>query len=172
MESAILEIVNYEQAHQPWFEKLNRDWIEKYFWMEPIDEQVLQHPESHILNHGGVILMAHFQHQVAGTVALKYVETGVYEFTKMAVAEKHQGKKIGETLAHVAIQTAKERGAKKIILYSNTKLHKAIALYRKLGFVEVALDGPYKRSDIKMELNMEREPHKTFSMKRGVLGLL
>ncbi len=172
MESTILEIVNYEPAHQPWFEKLNRDWIEKYFWMELIDEQVLQHPESHILNHGGTVLMALFQNQVAGTVALKYVEAGVFEFTKMAVAEQYQGKKIGETLALVAIQTAKEKGAKKIILYSNTKLHKAIALYRKLGFVEVALDGPYQRSDIKMELNMDREPRKTFSMNRGVLGLL
>jgi hypothetical protein len=27
-------------------------------------------------------------------------------------------------------------------------------LYRKLGFVEVALDCPYKRSDIKMELTL------------------
>jgi GNAT superfamily N-acetyltransferase len=172
MENAVLEIVNYEPAHQPWFEKLNRDWIEKYFWMEPIDEQVLQHPETHILNNGGAILMARFQREVAGTVAIKNVEPGVYEFTKMAVAEPHQGKKIGETLAHVAIQTAKERGAIKIILYSNTKLHKAIALYRKLGFVEVALDGPYKRSDIKMELNLLRTPRKTHFLKRGVLGLL
>lgn len=152
MEKAHLEIVHYESAHQSAFEKLNRNWIEKYFWMEAIDEQVLQHPETHILKNGGAILMALFQHEVAGTVALKYVTPGVFEFTKMAVAEYHQGKKIGEALAHAAIQTAKERGAKKIILYSNTKLHKAITLYRKLGFKEVALDGPYKRSDIKMEL--------------------
>lgn len=164
MENAILEIINYEAAHQPWFEKLNRSWIEKYFWMEPIDEQVLQHPESHILDKGGAILMARFQNEIAGTVALKFVEPGVFEFTKMAVDEKYQGKRIGETLAHIAIQTAKERGAKKIILYSNTKLEKAISLYRKLGFAEVALDGPYKRSDIKMELNLVRLPHKTFSV--------
>jgi ribosomal protein S18 acetylase RimI-like enzyme len=172
MESAILEIVNYEPAHQPWFEKLNRNWIEKYFWMEVIDEQVLQHPESHILNQGGAILMALFQHEVAGTVALKFVKPGVFEFTKMAVAEKHQGKKIGETLALVAIQTAKERGAAKIILYSNTILAKAIALYRKLGFEEVPLDGPYQRSNIKMELNLTRQTRKPSVLKRGVLGLL
>jgi ribosomal protein S18 acetylase RimI-like enzyme len=43
-------------------------------------------------------------------------------------------------------------GGKRIILYSNTKLETAIALYRKLGFKEIPLDGPYKRSDIKMEL--------------------
>jgi GNAT superfamily N-acetyltransferase len=152
MEKALLEIVYYKSAHQSAFEKLNRNWIEKYFWMEAIDEQVLQHPETHILNNGGAILMALYQQEVAGTVALKYVEPGVFEFTKMAVEESHQGKKIGEALALTAIQTAKERGAKKIILYSNTKLHKAIMLYRKLGFKEVALDGPYKRSDIKMEL--------------------
>ncbi len=172
MESAILEIINYKPVHQPWFEKLNRHWIEKYFSIGPIDELVLQNPETHIIENGGAILMAQYQHEVAGTVALKFVEPGVFEFTKMAVAETHQGKKIGETLAHVAIQTAKERGAKKIILYSNTILHKAINLYRKLGFVEVPLDGPYKRSDIKMELSMSRKSSKPFAVKRGVLGLL
>jgi ribosomal protein S18 acetylase RimI-like enzyme len=45
-------------------------------------------------------------------------------------------------------------GALSILLYSSTKLIPAIALYRKLGFVEVPLDGPYKRSDIKMELKL------------------
>jgi ribosomal protein S18 acetylase RimI-like enzyme len=31
-------------------------------------------------------------------------------------------------------------------------LKHALALYKKLGFVEIPVDGPYKRSDIKMEL--------------------
>ncbi len=154
MESPVLEIVDYQPEHQPWFEKFNRHWIEKYFWMEPIDVEVLQHPESHILNEGGSILMATWQKELAGTVALKFVETGVYEFTKMAVAERFQGKKIGRALAEAAIERAKKAGAQRIILYSNTKLPTAIVLYRKLGFQEVALDGPYQRSDIKMELKL------------------
>ena len=45
MESTVLEIVAYQPEHQPWFEQLNRHWIEKYFWMEPIDNEVLQHPK-------------------------------------------------------------------------------------------------------------------------------
>jgi hypothetical protein len=49
MESAVLEIIDYQPEHQPWFEKFNRHWIEKHFWMEPIDVEVLRHPESHIL---------------------------------------------------------------------------------------------------------------------------
>jgi len=154
MGNSVIEIVAYQPEYQPWFEKLNRDWIEKFFWMEPLDFEVLQNPETQILKSGGFLFMALYQKEVAGTVALKFVEPGVYEFTKMAVDERFRGKKVGEILSNVAIVKAKENGAKKIILYSNTKLNAAINLYRKLGFIEIPLDGPYKRSDIKMELKL------------------
>ena len=149
-----ISVREYEPIHQPWFEKFNRAWIERYFWMEPIDFEVLQHPDKQILAHGGAILMAYAGDDVAGTVALKYVSPGIYEFTKMAVDEKFQGLRIGRLLAETAIVKAKSMGAHKIILYSHTSLTTAIALYRKLGFVEVPVDGPYKRSDIKMELEV------------------
>ncbi len=153
MENSSIEIVTYRPEHQPWFERLNRNWIEKFFWIEPLDIAILQYPDKNIIEKGGEIFMALYQKEMAGTVALKFIEPGVYEFTKMAVDEKFQGKKIGEMLAQVAIQHAKQRQAKRIFLYSNTKLKAAIGLYRKLGFVEIPLDGPYKRSDIKMELS-------------------
>ena len=98
--------------------------------------------------------MASVDEEIAGTVALKYSSPGVYEFTKMAVDEKYRGKKIGETLALAAIRKAQQLGGRKIILYSNTVLEPAVMLYRKLGFIEVPVDGPYKRSNIKMELNI------------------
>jgi GNAT superfamily N-acetyltransferase len=145
-------IIEYVAAHQSDFERLNRNWIEKYFWMENVDFEVLGKPDEHILRKGGFIFMAQFENEMAGTVALKFVDTGIYEFTKMAVDEKFQGLKIGKLLAMAAIEKAKEKKANKIILYSNTKLKPAIALYRKLGFIEIPVDGPYKRSDIKMEL--------------------
>ncbi len=151
----VTEILSYRKEHQPWFEKLNRDWIEKYFWMEPIDFEVLQHPEDHILKHGGTIFMGLYNKEIAGTAAVKFVEAGVYEFTKMAVDEKFQGKKIGKAIAETAIDWCRKSGARRIILYSNTKLETAIAMYRKLGFKEIPLDGPYKRSDIKMELRLK-----------------
>lgn len=149
-----VEIQEYRSEHQPWFEKLNRTWIEQYFWMEPVDFDVLQHPDEHIISKGGTILMAYCDKQIAGTVALKFVEPGVYEFTKMAVDERFRGKRIGQALAEEAIVKAKSLHAKKIILYSNTVLAPAIALYKKIGFVEVPLDGPYKRSNIKMEIRI------------------
>jgi GNAT superfamily N-acetyltransferase len=149
-----VQIVYYEQKHQPWFEKFNREWIEKYFWMEPVDFKVLQNPSEHIIAKGGEILMASVNEEMAGTVALKFVKPGVYEFTKMAVDEKFRGMKVGQALADAAIVRAKTLGAEKIILYSNTVLTPAIALYRKLGFRETDVDGPYKRSNIKMELTL------------------
>jgi ribosomal protein S18 acetylase RimI-like enzyme len=150
-----VKILSYRPEHQTSFEKLNRAWIEKYFWMEPIDFEVLGKPEEHIIDAGGYIFMAQYKNEIAGTVALKFVSERIYEFTKMAVDEKFQGLKIGKRLTEVAIEKAKQKKASKIILYSNTKLEPAIKLYKKMGFIEVPLDGPYKRSNIKMELTLE-----------------
>ena len=77
-----------------------------------------------------------------------------YEFTKMAVDGKFRGLKVGLALGEAAIEKARELGATKIILYSHTVLVPAVSLYKKLGFVEVPVDGPYKRSNIKMELEL------------------
>jgi len=152
MVDTLLEIVDYQPSHQPWFERFNRQWIEKYFSMEPLDFEILQHPEEHIIKNGGSIFLASWKGQMAGTVALKFVTEREYELTKMAVDEKFQGKKIGQALADAAISRARVRGAHKIFLYSNTMLGPAISLYTKLGFREIPVDGPYKRTNIKMEL--------------------
>jgi len=152
MVDTAIEIVDYEPSHQPWFEKFNRQWIEKYFSMEPLDYQILQHPEEHIIKKGGSIFMASWNGKMAGTVALKFITPDDYELTKMAVDEEFQGRKIGLALAGAAITRARNRGAQKIFLYSNTLLHPAIGLYTKLGFREIPVDGPYKRTNIKMEL--------------------
>jgi ribosomal protein S18 acetylase RimI-like enzyme len=73
----------------------------------------------------------------------------------MGVVDHFSGIKAGRLLAEAAIEKAKSMGAAKIILYSNTALERAISLYRKLGFVEIQLDGTYERSNIKMELNLK-----------------
>lgn len=166
-----VDILEYRPEHQPWFEKFNRDWIEEHFWMEPIDFDVLQHPEDHIINKGGFIYMATCDKEIAGTVALKFVEPGVYEFTKMAVDEKFRGLGIGRMLSEAAIEMAKALSAKNIILYSNRKLETAIKLYKKLGFLEVPVDGTYARSNIKMKLVLDPgiNPFPRFSIRKATI---
>src|SRR3954470_17773954 len=129
-----IKIIDYTPAHQPYFEAFNRAWIEKFFWLEDIDKFVLQHPEEAILDKGGAILMATYEGSVAGTVALKKVNEEVFEFTKMAVDEPYRRRGIAEALSLAAFERARQLGARKVILYSQTGLTAAITMYRKLGF--------------------------------------
>lgn len=150
-----INIVDYEAHHQPYFEKFNRYWIEKYFVMEPIDEAVLTDPEEWLLKPGGAILMAEYDGVTAGTVALRKVDELTYEFTKMAVDNAFQRKGIAEALSYASFQKAKQLGAQKVILYSNSQLTPAISLYEKLGFKHLPMGiVEYKRSDVKMEIDI------------------
>jgi GNAT superfamily N-acetyltransferase len=74
---------------------------------------------------------------------------------KMAVIPEAQSKKVGHLLAASILEKAKTMGAKKVVLYSNTKLEAALYLYRKFGFRETTPEcGKYGRCDIKMELDL------------------
>lgn len=150
----MIKIIEYKQEHRKYFDLLNRAWIEKYFTIEARDEYILTNPEEAILNTGGVILVALYDDNVAGVVALIKLNNDTYEFSKMGVDENFRRKGIAEALSLAAIEKVKMLNGRKIILFSNTRLEPAISLYRKLGFTKVPLDqfNEYKRSNIKMEL--------------------
>ncbi len=150
-----IKIIEYRPEHRPYFEKFNRDWIEKYFVMEPVDEFVLTNPEESLLKPGGAILMATCDGEIAGTVALRKVNDKVFEFTKMAVDENFRRLGIAEALSLASFTRAKELGADTVILYSNSILKPAIRLYEKIGFRHIPVDKTeYQRSDVKMKIEL------------------
>lgn len=151
-----IKIIDYKAEHAYHFERLNKAWIENYFWLEERDKWVLENPHGAILSKGGAILMATYDGVVAGTVALKKVTGEVYEFTKMAVDEAYRRRGIAEALTYASFEKARELGAKKVILYSNRILTPVITMYRKIGFTEVPIEKDiiYERSDIKMEIDL------------------
>ena len=154
---ATIDILPYRAEHAFHFERLNKAWIETYFVLEDLDRWVLENPHEAILSKGGAILMAAYDGVIAGTVALIRVSDEEYEFAKMAVDEAFQRRGIAEALSHAACAKARELGAKKVSLYSQTSLQPAIRLYQKLGFKEVPMDHYlYKRANIKMELELQR----------------
>ena len=57
-----------------------------------------------------------------------------YEPAKMAMTEKYKGIGAGKLLIEHCLNEAVRLKAKKLILYSNTKLQAAINLYRKYAF--------------------------------------
>ncbi len=150
-----LEIIPFEKQYAKYFYELNVEWLKKFFYVEPYDEEVLSKPEQYIINKGGHLFFAKLNNQIVGTVALMPIgDKGLFELTKMAVSPRHRGFKIGQHLMQYCIDFAKSIGLPKLILYSNTKLENAIYIYRKYGFIELPLEPntPYIRCNIKMEL--------------------
>ena len=151
-----ITIIAYNSSHQPYFEKFNRQWIEELFFMEPVDEFVLTNPGIAILDKEGAILMGSYEGTIAGTVALKKVDDETYEFTKMAVDKNFRRKGIAEALSYASFIKARALGAKKVVLYSNTKNAGAIKMYEKIGFTHLPVEpGVYERANVKMTIAIE-----------------
>lgn len=151
-----MEIISYHSKYVEDFKNLNLAWLEKFFWVEPHDKEVLGNPEKHIIEPGGTIFFARQNNKIFGTVALMKLEEGVYELTKMAVTPEAQGKKIGQRLMEHAISFARESNWRLLIIYSNRKLENAVYIYKKYGFEEIPIEGnnPYARGDIKLKLSL------------------
>lgn len=152
-----IKIIDFDTKHSQSFYDLNIEWLKTFFYVEPFDEEVLSKPDQYIINKGGFIFFAMKDSIVVGTVALMPTTTsGILELTKMAVSPKERGQKIGQQLLQHCIDFGKAQNLKALLLYSNTKLENAIYLYRKYGFIELELEkySPYKRSDIKMLLEL------------------
>lgn len=154
-ESKEIKIVPYEPCYQPLFRALNEEWITSQWKMEEVDYKVLDHPKEYILDKGGYIFVALYKDEAVGVCALSPSDDPVYDYelTKLAVSPKARGKGIGILLGETVINKARDLGAKKIFLESNTFLKPAIQLYRKLGFKEQpSFQSIYERANIQMEL--------------------
>ncbi|MBA2612497.1 MAG: GNAT family N-acetyltransferase [Bacteroidetes bacterium] len=147
-----VDVINHTEELKEAVKTLNVEWLEKYFKVEPMDVIQLSDPQTEIIDKGGMIYYARHNDKIVGTVSLLKVETGIYELGKMAVTQTAQRIGIGTILMEHCINIAKQKKLSKLILYSNTQLKSAIHLYKKYGFVEIALEsGHYDRANIKME---------------------
>ncbi len=157
-ESRAVQIVEYNDEYQSVFRALNEEWISSYFKMEAADYKALDNPKEYILDNGGKIFVALYDNEPVGVCALIKMDDPDYDFelAKMAVSNKCQGKNIGWLLGQAVTNAAKELGASKIYLESNTILKPAINLYQKLGFSKVVgRPTPYERCNIQMELQLK-----------------
>lgn len=138
------------------FYRINAEWIEAMFEMEPADREVIENPQEAILDGGGAILFAETADLgVIGTCALRNSGDGAYELTKMGVLAAARGRKAGEALLAAAIARAQALGAETLYLLTNRKCEAAIHLYEKAGFVHDAAimakyAARYARSDVAM----------------------
>ena len=150
-----IKIITYNSEYKNDFIRLNKAWLEEYFYVEPYDIETFNNIEKDIIEHEGEIFFCLVNKEIAGTVAMIKVDNKTYELAKMAVDKKFQGMKLSNLLMKACIDFAKDKKAEKIFLVSNRKLSPAINLYRKYNFIETPLDPTdYDRADIQMELKI------------------
>jgi ribosomal protein S18 acetylase RimI-like enzyme len=151
----IMEIVDFEPAHAASFRALNEAWITRLFALEPKDVAVLGDPLGMIIAQGGHIFMAVEHGEPIGCVALMAMaQAKSLEVAKMAVAETHKGRGVGRDLMAACVARARQVGAVRLYLETNSTLAPALGLYRSFGFrvVEPSAPSPYARADVVMEL--------------------
>ena len=151
MPIAAIEIIPFENQYAGDFKRLNLEWLEKYFEIEPVDAEVLSQPHL-IVEQGGALLLAKCGHEIIGTCAVIHEGDGHFEISKTSVTAAFQGQGIGRRLLEAALDAFKDLGGKELYLETNSVLTRAIELYESAGFVHAQrpTPSPYARANVYM----------------------
>jgi putative acetyltransferase len=140
------------------FQRLNERWITTFFTLEDEDRRLLGDPERHIVRPGGVVLVARLGREVVGCVGLAPHGEHEFELVKMAVDPGHQSHGTGRRLIRAAVDRARQLGARRVLLETNSTLVSAVHLYETSGFRHLGADehppSPYVRADVAMALDL------------------
>ncbi len=102
---------------------------------------------------GGRLLLAEYEGQLAGCIALHKLEDAVSEMKRLYLRPEFRGKGFGRVLASRIITEARQIGYQRMRLDTVEPVMKdAVAMYRKLGFREIP---PYCANPIAGALYME-----------------
>src|SRR5271156_693277 len=154
--AAEINIRPFQPGDAAAFRRLNEEWINRFFRIEPKDEEVLFDPQRTILDPGGKILFAAAGERCVGCCALIRTKNKEFEVAKMAVDPSYQGAGIGRRLLYATIEEGRSAGAQRLYLETNHVLTSAIRLYESAGFKHIVpgriVVSPYARADVYMEL--------------------
>jgi GNAT superfamily N-acetyltransferase len=116
-------------------------------------EQELAGLPGHYAPPDGRLLLAEYDGQLAGCVALHKWESGVCEMKRLYLRPSFRGKGLGRAIAEKIIAEARNIGYRRMRLDTIEPLMKdAVEMYRKLGFREIA---PYRPNPIAGAMYME-----------------
>jgi GNAT superfamily N-acetyltransferase len=101
----------------------------------------------------GRLLLAYYNGELAGCVALRKFDERTCEMKRLFVRDTFRGQGIGRFLIETIIRDAKEIGYERILLDTlPPRMNDAIALYRSIGFKEIA---PYYDNPVEGPIFME-----------------
>ena len=124
---------------------------------EPFDADGLDHDIAHWEREydgvAGVLLVVEDPAgAIIGTAALRQLEPGVAEIKRMWIRPGNQGRGLGRRLIARCLDEARARGVRAVRLDTESRMERAIHLYRCAGFAEI----PDYNGNPRAQLWMER----------------
>ena len=101
-------------------------------------------------DNGGWFAVLEVDGEIIGSYGLFKLDNHICELRKMYLLPSQQGKGFGKMLMEDAERKARELGFTEMVLETNTKLDKALGLYKKFGFREYSPDHLSDRCDLAM----------------------
>lgn len=95
---------------------------------------------SHYLAHEATFLVAEGAHGIVACGALIHEkgEPNTMRLVRISVLPTHQKQGLGRLVSQLLLAVAQRRGAKRVVLETNSDWHNALRLYKSLGFQEYA----------------------------------
>ncbi|WP_053853308.1 GNAT family N-acetyltransferase [Streptomyces sp. NRRL B-24085] len=85
----------------------------------------------------GLLLVARFEGEPAGTAGIRLRPDGSAELTRVYLHEHMRGRGGGALLVEAAESAARTLGATRVVLETRKDLTEALTLYRRLGYEEI-----------------------------------
>lgn len=148
-----MEIISHKKQYLNDFKQLNIAWLERFFWVEPCDQEQIDNVES-IIEQGGMVHFALEQGEVVATCMTMPLDNGSWEMCKFAARNQYTGTGAGSAVFKASMDFALDHGAQRLVLISCRSLKPALHIYRKFGFKEIPLQKEYwgaEKADIQME---------------------
>ena len=127
-------------------------WLETDLCFQNFEKELAALPGKYAPPDGR-LLLAIQDEQLAGCVALRKIGEGICEMKRLFVRPEFHGQGLGRQLIDRVLKEAKQVGYERMRLDTlPPQMNKAIALYRKIGFREIA---PYYDNPVQGALFME-----------------
>lgn len=103
-----VEILKFDPSLAKAFADLNYEWIASAYGIEEHDREILDHPESYIVDRGGQVFFAVSDGVAVGTVAMIKIDAASYELAKMAVSLINGGREYRTNLWKLASNSQRQ----------------------------------------------------------------
>ena len=113
-----------------------QQWLNTDLCFQGFEQELANLPGKYA-EPSGAILLAKYQGEIIGCVAVRPLKGDICEMKRLWVRPEFQGLSAGRLLAESIIKKARELGYKTMQLDTLQRLNKAIKLYQQLGFKQI-----------------------------------